>query len=188
MEMLDLNEKAEQFLDFWRDSRTVDRAGHMFQAWSSAVAELAAAKAETVGFLVPVKSGKSLIPGFDPDRLEEVAALHAGIEELKGAITAIEADIETFVNVTGRPTVGQLATQVRTLDNRLQYSENEVREIVRAQTSLHPSLLPMEITRLPEVTEAHAAHERLKTEIEKEKAVLQGRIAEATKIFAKYIK
>ncbi len=188
MEMLTLNEKVEQFINFWSESKTVDRAGHMYEAYRSAVADLTAAKAETVGFLVPVKSGKSLIPGFDPDRLEEVAALHAGIEELKGAITAIEADIECFMNVTGRPTVGQLATQVRTLDNRLQYSENEVREIVRAQTSLHPSLLPMEVTRLPEVTEAHAAHDRLKIEIEKEKAALQAKIAEATKIFAKYIK
>jgi hypothetical protein len=38
--MLNSHEKVKRFMDFWSESRTVDRAGHMAKAYRSAIAEL----------------------------------------------------------------------------------------------------------------------------------------------------
>lgn len=182
------NVNVEQFLNFWAESKTVDRAGHMYQAYASAVVELAALKAKTHDYLVPVKSGKAYVPGFDPDRLEEVGALHAGIEEKKAAIKAIEADIECFMQITAHPTVGVLTSRVAQNRNRLQMAEDDLRYVVRGLTVTHPELLPQQIVALPEATAAAAYHEKTKGETEEQIAALKIKIDAATKIFAKYIK
>lgn len=139
--MLNLHEKVKRFMDFWSESRTVDRAGHMAKAYRSAIAELAALKAKSVEYLVPVKSGEAVVVGFDPDRLEEVATLADRIEKQKETIAEIESDIESFMSVVDHPTIGTLMSRVRQLANQLQSAVTEARNVAQAQAALHPDLL-----------------------------------------------
>lgn len=186
--MLKLKENVEQFLNFWAESKTVDRAGHMYQAYASAVVELAALKAKTCDYLAPAKSGKAFVVGFDPDRLEEVAALFEGIERQKETIESIAYDIDAYMIITGLPAIGSLSAQVAHNRNRLQMAEDDLRYVVRGLTAAHPELLPQQIVSLPEAVAAATYHEKTKEEAEEQIAGLKTKIDAATKIFAKYIK
>jgi len=185
--MLALNEKTEQFINFWAESRTVDRAGHMAEAYRSAIAELAAAKAETVGYLVPVKSGRSLVPAFDPDRLEEVSALLARIEQQKETIKTIERDISDFMEITDSPTISTLTNRVRMLTNMVEMAKNDARNVAQAQTVVHPDLLPTQVAALPDVIAAAERYEQVREETEVQIQDLKTRISQATRTFSKYI-
>jgi hypothetical protein len=181
-----MKQNVEQFINYWTESKTGDRAGRIYAAYRAATAELTALKAKTTEYLVPLRTGKSIVCGFDPDRMGEVADLCNRIEQQKEAIENILADIDAFVSVAGSPVIGRLTSRVRLLDERARNAEASLREAVRVQGVVKPTLMPQEIVELPEIRALAKLHEETKAEAEKEKAALNIQIADATKILSKY--
>ena len=181
----------EQFLDFWasnpdKNSRAPDAAMKLYLASESARANLAGLKRQTGQYMIPVRSGKNLIPGFDPEKLDEVADLAASIEAGEKRIGAIARDIDEFMTLCEGPRFGQLSQKRRSLYTELSNKETSYRHAVLKLTSAHPEAIPSEIEAMPAAVTARGEWLEMKSKLEPAIAEATDRIEKAQKILAKH--
>ena len=181
----------EQFLDFWgsnpdRNSRAPDQAMRLYIAYKNASSNLASLKQQTVNYLIPIHSGKNLIPGFDSEKLNEVADLAASIEAGEKRIGAIARDIDEFMTLCEGPRFGQLSQKRRSLHLELSNKETAYKHTILKLTSANPEAIPSEIEAMPTAVTARGEWLEMKSKLEPAIAEATDRIEKAQRILAKH--
>jgi len=193
---LDLNlrrvkemKEIEEFVQYWstghKPAPNEQNDGNvLYNAYITALRELENSRAKTAAFLVPENTGKGWHPGFDPEKIEGVAALAAEIEAKRAALKSVSQAIGDFVEAAGAPSLGSLAGQLHDARQRLSGFSVRARNATSLATNKNPRLAPAEIQDLPEVLEANAALARMREELEPQIANLTGRLEKGRKIAA----
>ena len=181
----------KQFLAFWesnpdRNSRAPDQAMRLYAAYKNASANLAGLKSQTGQYVIPVRSGKSLVPGFDPEKLNEVADLASSIEAGEKRIGAIARDIDEFMELCEGPRFGHLSQKRRSLYTELSNKETAYKHTILKLTSANPEALPSEVEAMPAAVTARGEWLELKGKLEPAIAEATDRIEKAQKILAKH--
>lgn len=181
----------EHFLDFWasnpdKNSRAPDPATKLYYAYESTRTNLANLKQRTGQYMIPVRSGKNLVPGFDPEKLDEVADLAAAIEAGEKKIGALARDIDEFMELCEGPRLGQLAQRRRATYSEIATKEALYKHTVQKLSAANPEAIPSEVENMPAAITAHGEWLELKGQREPLIDQLTERIEKAQKILAKY--
>lgn len=179
--------EMEEFVQYWatghKPAPNEQNDGMvLYNAYMVALRDLESSRVKTAGFLVPENTGKGWHPGFDPERIEEVAALAAEIEAKRSALKSVSQAIKDFVEAAGAPSLGPLAGQLHDARQRLSGFSVRAKNATRLATNQNPRLAPAEIQDLPEVLEANAALAQAHEELDPKIADLTGWLEKGRKI------
>lgn len=175
--------KPEEFITFWRERETgPDDAGlRLFEAWTEKETQISDLRGESIRFLVPVETKNGWVPGFSEGVAEVGEQLNAALVDLE----AIGADMVTFSEIAGGPTLQPLLSEVAGLRSRIVAAGNVAKVARRQAEDPRRGKTLAEIAKDPAVVEA----EKDLTEAKKGEATitkLETRISEARAIAQKY--
>lgn len=181
----------EDFMQYWANYRPNsnqihDAAEDMYRTYLEACDTLDHTKRRTLDFLIPHNTGKAWAPAFDPDRIEEVAALGSEINQRRANVKSIAEDIKSFVAVVGGPTINILEDELNRADRRLQSLTILARKEFKKTSKLQPHASPVDVQNTDAVLDANAALAQGQEELEPKIADLRDRLERARAILRKY--